>query len=102
MFCWDINAAAASNISKVGTVCAASKCGGQKDGNEYCSPEIGLPSEAVEGDIVARRPVSRKGKAVVRWEETTMRTIEATGVWGLASAESFSEITSGRSALQLG
>jgi hypothetical protein len=26
---------------KVGTVCAASKLGGQKDGNEYCSPEIG-------------------------------------------------------------
>jgi len=32
----------------------ASKPGGLKEGNEYCSPEITFPSEAVEG-IVAKR-----------------------------------------------
>ena len=48
MFCWDVNAAAASVTPKVGTVCAASKRGGQKDGNEYCSLEIGSSAEAVE------------------------------------------------------
>ncbi|MFD1363318.1 hypothetical protein ACFQ4A_17040 [Lentibacillus salinarum] len=35
--------------NKVGAVCVASKFGGQKDGNEYCSPEISSPSEAAEG-----------------------------------------------------
>lgn len=38
---------------KVGTACTASKLGGQKDGNEYCSSEIRLPSEAVEGSSLA-------------------------------------------------
>ncbi len=51
---------------KVGTVCVASKPGGRKDGNEYCSPEIGLSSEAVEEVIALRRPGSRMGKAEVR------------------------------------
>ena len=87
---------------KVGTVCVASKPGGRKDGNEYCSPEIGLSSEAVEEVIALRRPGSRIGKAAVWWEETVKCATGAAGAWVLASRERFSEITSGRSYFQLG
>lgn len=42
------------------------------------------------------------GKADVLREETAECTSEATGVWVLASKESFSEITTGRSYFQPG
>ena len=81
MFCWEVKVAAAYGTShKVGTVCAASKLGGQKDGNEYCSPVIRLPSEAVEGVWWAPTRFLH-GEAEVLWEETTTCTIGAAGVW---------------------
>ena len=38
-----------SGIPKVGTACVASKRGGQKDGNEYCSLEIGSLPKRLKG-----------------------------------------------------
>lgn len=70
--------------------------------NEYCSPEMAVPSEAVEGMIVKHRPDTLSGKVDVLWEETAECTTEATGVGVLASKKSFSEITTGRSYFQLG
>jgi hypothetical protein len=49
----------------VGTVWVASKATGQKEENEYCSPEIEVPSETVEGEIAQRRPNERVGKTKV-------------------------------------
>ena len=80
----------------------ASKLRGQKDLDEYCSPEIADPVEAVEGRVVLRRPNPRIGKADVLCEETAMCTTGATGIGVLASKKSFSEITTGKSYFQLG
>jgi hypothetical protein len=41
------------------------------------------------------------GKADILQEETVKSTVEATGVWDLASIEGFTEITTGRSYFQL-
>jgi hypothetical protein len=48
MVCPDVKATAAY-VNKVGTACVASKTTGQKEIDEYCSPVINPPSEAVEG-----------------------------------------------------
>lgn len=66
----------------------ASKLGGQKELDEYCSPEIQCPSEAVEGSFVVRRPSQCGGKADALSEVTAKCTVEATGAWVLASKES--------------
>ena len=79
-----------------------SKLGGQKAINEYCSPEIDPPSEAVEGIFAKRRPFRTVGKADVLWEETATCTTEAAGIRVLASKERFAEITTGKSYFQMG
>ena len=79
----------------------ASKHRGRKV-NEYCSPEINSPSEAVEGMNAKRRLTQNLGKAEVSEEETVECTLEAAGVWVPASMERFSEITTGKSYFQPG
>jgi hypothetical protein len=51
MVCLNVNATAALSYSErieVGTVCVASKPGGLKDGNEYCSLEMGSSLKLLE------------------------------------------------------
>jgi hypothetical protein len=71
----------------VRTAWVASKIAGQKERNEYCSPEIEGPSEAVEGSIVKRRPGKQAGKTKVSREETVKSTSKATGIRVLACDE---------------
>ena len=75
----------------------ASKPRGLKEGNEYCSSEIQLSSETVEKALAKRRLDSHPRKAEVLCEGTVICSIAAAGVRVLASKESLSEITLGRS-----
>lgn len=73
MVCPDVEATTAYNYSErctVGTAWVASKLGGQKEGNEYCSPEIGSPLKLSRECCVAptrlphgegRSPMGRNG-----------------------------------------
>jgi len=100
MVCPGVKATTACNYLEsctVGTVWVASKLGGRKEGNEYCSPETAALREAVRRIFAERRPGHFSGKTEVLWEETAKCTIEAAWVWVLASRERFSEITTGRS-----
>ena len=48
MVCSDVEATAAY-VNKVGTVWVASKTTGQKEIDEYCSPEIGTLQKLLKG-----------------------------------------------------
>ncbi len=96
----DVKATAAYIKYTVGTVRVASKATGQKEDNEYCSPEIEGPSEAVEGRNAKRRPDKIARKTKVSREETVRCTSKAAGVRVLACSERFSEITTGKSYFQ--
>jgi hypothetical protein len=78
----------------------ASKYGGQKASTNTAAPKFD-PFWSCWRDIVKRWPVSDMGKADILQEETVKSTVEATGVWDLASIEGFTEITTGRSYFQL-
>ena len=71
MVCPDVEATTACSYPEsctVGTVWVASKPGGRKDGNEYCSPEIGSLCEAVveeelfSADLVLERGRTKSGR----------------------------------------
>jgi hypothetical protein len=64
----------------VGTAWVVSKTIGQKENNEYCSPEIWALSEAVERINAKRRPICPLGKTNVSRKETVKCTSKAAGI----------------------
>ncbi len=71
--------------------------------NRILQPRNGAPFlKRLKGKSWRADPLLAWGRPLFDGKKTTMSTIEATGGWVLASPERFLEITSGRSALQLG
>ena len=102
MFCLDVKAVAAyEKIIRSEQPVRRANLEARRTETNTAAPKLGSLLKLLKGHRL-RRPGSRKGKAEVPWEETTTSTMGAAGVWVLASKESFSEITSGRSYFQLG
>jgi hypothetical protein len=91
-----------TRVVSVGAIWVASKLGGLNI-RECLQPREKLPCGSRCTDKLRKsRPCQNGGKAGVLWEETDEGTRGDAGVWGQASKERHTEITSGKANIQQG